>query len=81
MRNAEECVIWSEAGVFLQTYDREGQMRLSDMGALSLASVQEFCDRRGIPVYVRRRNMQAIVSAGSSCQKPSPARLVSIPLG
>lgn len=55
-------MIWSENGVRLQTYDREGQMRLSDLGKLSLHSVQEFCQARGITLCIRGRNFRASVA-------------------
>lgn len=57
------CMIWSENGVRLQTYDREGQMRLSDLGKLSLHSVQEFCQARGIMLCIRGRNFRATVAS------------------
>lgn len=47
-----ECMIWTENGVWLQTTDSEGRLRLSGCGKLSLASVQAFCQRRRIPLSV-----------------------------
>lgn len=57
----EECMMWSENGVRLQTYNQYGELRLSDLGCLSLTSVQDFCERRGIKLYVARREPAAIV--------------------
>lgn len=57
----EECVIWKDSGVVLQTYDREGQMHLSDLGRISLTSIQDFCQARKIRLYVRRENARATV--------------------
>jgi hypothetical protein len=46
-------MIWTERGTWLQTVDRNGLVRLSDCGVLSLTSVEQFCAERGIKLEVR----------------------------
>lgn len=48
-----EVMIWTESGVWLQTYDREGRMHLSGCGRLSLTSVQGFCEEHGLDLIVK----------------------------
>lgn len=46
------CMIWKSEGVWLQTYDVDGRMRLSDCGELPLASVRRFCEEIGLELCV-----------------------------
>ena len=45
-------IIWTERGVWLQTVDGNGQVKVSDCGRLSLQAVREFCEERGIELHV-----------------------------
>lgn len=49
------CMIWSAKGVWFQRRDRMGQLHLSDLGFLSLHSVQEFCRSKGVTLYIQGR--------------------------
>lgn len=53
MRERQPCMIWTKDGVWLQTFDETGTMRLSGCGQLSLHSVEVFCRDRGITLYMK----------------------------
>ena len=50
-----ECVLWTEDGVWLQTFDVGGTMRLSGLGRMSLHGVEIFCEERGLAFEVLLR--------------------------
>jgi len=68
-----ECMIWTESGVWLQTIDGEGRVRLSGLGKLSLVSVQDFCRRHKLPLSVvgRAPAARGMLSATDARARPT----------
>lgn len=52
MQGKVECVIWKEAGSWLQTYGEEGEMRLIYLGRIGSESLEAFCRSKGL-VFVK----------------------------
>lgn len=49
---SEPAMVWTAEGVWLQTFDDQGQMRLSGCGQISLESVKFFCKTRGLQLTI-----------------------------
>lgn len=58
MPNDRECIIWTESAVWLQTYDSEGRLRLSDCGRISQSSVEAFARAHNLCLDIRRPKVQ-----------------------
>ncbi len=47
-----EGIIYTENGSWLQTYDENGQMRLSDLGKkITLEQLRDFCNKTGLKLW------------------------------
>lgn len=57
-----DCMIWTPVTVRYQSYTKYGEVRLSDLGPLSLTSCQNFCQQHGIRLYVQDRKPKALWS-------------------
>ncbi len=57
-------IIYTENGSWLQTYDEEGRMRLSDLGKeVTLSELREFCKKTGLKLWTGKgREHEAAVS-------------------
>lgn len=53
-------MIWTPDGVWLQTFDQMGAMKLSGCGKIALHSVEFFCASRGIPLLIKTEGAREI---------------------
>lgn len=58
-------MIWTPDGVWLQTYDSEGNMKLSGCGKLSRPAVEFFCASRGIELSIRNADARELRANGT----------------
>lgn len=63
----QECMIWTPDGVWLQT-TAEGVVRLSGLGLLPVWSVEEFCRRRRIALFIRNGGAEQLQAHGQRVQ-------------
>lgn len=70
-----ECIIWTENGVWLQTFDSDGRMRLCDCGRITLDSVEAFARAKGLVLDIRRQREQLRGAKAAPVGALEPARV------
>lgn len=76
-----DLMIWTRDGAWLQTHGSDGAVHLSGVGALSLTSVQRFCQEHAIDLLIKgddkRRERFESYSWVSSLSAPAREEFVA----
>lgn len=76
-----ECIIWTAAGVWLQTRGPEGERRLAGLGRMHSDNVRQFCRERGIEFVEHRPELLERGTRASQVTKKLPDASKLAPAG